>query len=65
MIVRLALLVLIVVLVLAVVGKWRRLPRRGSRPAVEAARKCPVCGTYVLAGEPVPCERCRDGSAGA
>jgi hypothetical protein len=63
MIVRLALLVLVVALVLAVVGKWRRreLPGRRGRPAVEAARKCPVCGTYVLG--PVPCEGCRDGSA--
>ena len=64
MIVRVALLVLIVALVLAVVGKWRRreLPG-GRRPAVEAARKCPGCGTYVLG--PVPCERCRGGSAEA
>ena len=67
MIVRMALLLLIVVLVLAVLGKWRRLelPRRRSRPAVEAARKCPSCGAYVLASEPVPCERCRARSGAA
>ena len=53
---RAVLLFLIVVAVLGAVGKWR-LPRPPRGPAVEAARKCSVCGAYVVGPRPEPCAR--------
>jgi hypothetical protein len=57
MIVRLLLLLLIVVAVLALLGRWGRprVPPKDRSTAVEAARKCPDCGAWVLAGERCPC----------
>jgi hypothetical protein len=48
-----------VVLLLALVGKLQRpkVPPGPTRPAVQSARKCPDCGSYVLGTDPVPCER--------
>lgn len=54
------LLFLVAMLLLGMVGKWRRpgaprLPRKRSGPSVQAAEKCRTCGTYVLGAE--PCRR--------
>lgn len=56
MIVRVALVVIAVALLLAMLGRLRR-PKVGGRPArrVEAARKCPACGSYVLDGQTCSC----------
>ena len=58
MIGRVVLLLLAVVLLLAILGKLR-LPKRTERPAVQAARKCPDCGAYVVAGQPCTTPGCR------
>jgi hypothetical protein len=53
MIVRLALLALVVLLVLRLASRWRRVADTlGKAPRIEAARKCPDCGTYLVAGHP-------------
>ena len=57
MIVRAALLLLLLVLAVRVIGRWRRLAAKPQGGAIEAARKCPGCGAYVLAGETCPCTR--------
>ena len=59
MIIRVVLLFLIVIVVLGMIGKWRlpRLPRRKPGTAVEAARKCSVCGAYAIGAKPAPCAR--------
>ena len=59
MIVRAALLLLVALLVLGVINKWRRaqLSRREPPPRVQAARKCPACDAYVLGNDPEPCAR--------
>ncbi len=53
MILKAVLLFLVAMLALGMFGKLRRpsVPGRGSRSrsvAVQTARKCPVCGTYVI-----------------
>jgi hypothetical protein len=66
MIVRAALLLLALLLVLAVLGRWRRrVGRDSARPRVEAARRCPDCDAYVFGPRPEPCGRpdCRFRSA--
>jgi hypothetical protein len=58
--VKAVLLFLIVIAVLGMFGKWRlpkQLPRGPRRPAVEAARKCPVCGAYGVGEARAPCTR--------
>lgn len=59
MIVRIALVVLVLLLVLSLMGRWRalRAPARRGGPVVQAAHKCPGCGTYVFGNPPGPCER--------
>jgi hypothetical protein len=46
------------ILLVGMVGKLMA-PRRkrGSEPAIEAARKCPECGSYVIGSAPAPCDR--------
>ena len=59
MIGRAVMLLVAVVLLLAMIGKWTtpRVPPRRSGPTVELARKCPDCDAYVLGSRPTPCER--------
>lgn len=65
MILRLLLLLVIVLLVLNLLGRWR-LPKPRSRQAIEPAKKCPDCGAYVLGSPPEPCALpdCRFRTAG-
>jgi hypothetical protein len=57
-IVRILVLAAVVLLILRLIGKWRQLTApRPPGPMVEAARKCPDCGTYVLGSDPEPCGR--------
>ncbi|HET9067891.1 MAG TPA: hypothetical protein VFN28_04550 [Amaricoccus sp.] len=58
MIGRIALLALAVVLLLAIIGKLR-LPKPPGRPAVQAARKCPECGAYMVGDGPCTTPGCR------
>ncbi len=41
------------------IGKLRapRVPPGPAKPAVQAARKCPLCDAYVLGTNPSPCAR--------
>jgi hypothetical protein len=55
MIVRAALILLLALVALRLLGRWRRLAPRAKGGAIEAARKCPACGAYVLAGQTCPC----------
>ncbi len=59
MIVRVVLIFLIVMIVLGMIGKWRlpSLPKRRKGTAIEAARKCSVCGAYAIGAHPAPCAR--------
>jgi hypothetical protein len=58
MIVRLAVLLLGLLLVAAVIGRWRRrVGRAAPPPPIEAADRCPDCGAYVVAARPGPCAR--------
>ena len=47
MIGRILLVAVAVALLLAMIGR-RRVPKEPDRPAVQAARKCPGCGAYVV-----------------
>lgn len=41
-------------LLASMIGKWMRpAPPRDKGPAIETARKCPSCGTYLIG--PAPC----------
>jgi hypothetical protein len=56
MMLRVVIVAVLVAVVLAMIGRWtRRVPRAPGRRAVEPARKCPRCGSYVVAGAPCPC----------
>jgi hypothetical protein len=59
MIVRIVIVALVLLLVATRVRRWlrRHLPARSPGPAVEAARKCPDCGAYVIGSRPEPCAR--------
>jgi hypothetical protein len=59
MIVRAALLLAILILVLAIIGRAgsKRVGGERQRPRVQAARKCPSCDAYVLVDRPEPCSR--------
>ena len=59
MIVKAVALFLVAMLVLGMFGKWRR-PRAGAGhrgPAIEPARKCRVCDTYLIGSSPDACGR--------
>lgn len=60
MIGRILLIGLAVVLLLAMVGKLR-LPKAPGRRAVEAARKCPGCGAWVVGEGPCTTPGCSAG----
>jgi hypothetical protein len=57
MILRAALLLILVIVALRLLARWRRLTSRPRGGAIEAARKCPDCGAWVMAGEPCPCQK--------
>jgi hypothetical protein len=59
MIVRSALVLLALMLVVAVLGRWRRqhLGRGPAPPPIESARRCPDCDAYVFGPRPEPCAR--------
>lgn len=58
MLTRLALLVLLFLLAMKLVDGWRKRVEAGkAAPRVEAARKCPACGAYVLGDRPCTCGR--------
>ena len=48
-----------VTLVVGMVGKHfsPRVPPGPKKPAVQSARKCPLCESYVLGANPSPCDR--------
>jgi hypothetical protein len=52
------LLFLLLIVILGIGGKWLRLPqkRRGG-PALEQARRCPVCRSFVIGRMPARCDR--------
>ncbi|QDL92295.1 hypothetical protein FDP22_11215 [Paroceanicella profunda] len=56
MMAKIALLLLVVLAVIALAGKWAEkiLPRRKG-PEVRAARKCPQCGAWQVEGVPCIC----------
>lgn len=58
MIVKAVTLFLAFILLVGMFGKLMgpRTPRKPG-PAIEAARKCPECGAYVIGNDPAPCER--------
>jgi hypothetical protein len=60
MIVRLGLLVILLVALLAMLGRasGRKVRGRSVRP-IETARRCPRCGTYIVGGlDSCPDPRC-------
>jgi hypothetical protein len=59
MILRVALLVVIVILLLAALGRSGGSRVAGDKPArrVESARKCGVCDAYIIEGRPARCDR--------
>ena len=57
MILRAALILILVIVAVRVLGRWRRVGAKRPGRAIEAAHKCPDCGAYVLAGEVCPCSR--------
>ena len=59
MIVKAVALFLVAMLVLGMFGKWRR-PGAGAATrgkAIEPARKCRVCDTYLIGSSPDACGR--------
>lgn len=51
-----AMLILALLLIVGIVGKWRRPRVDGARrPPIEAAQKCAVCDAYVIAS--ASCDR--------
>ena len=57
MIVRAALLLVVLLIVLAALGRWRRIAQRPAPPPIESARRCPVCDAWVVGPRPEPCAR--------
>ncbi len=59
MMIKAVLLFLVVMLLLGMFGKWR-LPKIAPRKrgtAIEPARKCSLCGAYIVGSTPEPCAR--------
>ena len=53
---RVLLVALLVAALVALIGRGRRrVTRRPGSRAVEAAEKCPRCGSYMVAGTPCAC----------
>jgi hypothetical protein len=62
MIAKLALLLIAAVVLAGAIGRWGRPPAsRGN--AIERARKCGTCGSYVVGDGPCPCGGDADGPA--
>ncbi|MFO1208296.1 MAG: hypothetical protein U1E40_03640 [Amaricoccus sp.] len=57
MIARILLVLVVGYLLLRVLGQWRALQRQRGGPRVEAARKCPDCGAYVVGAKSEVCAR--------
>jgi hypothetical protein len=57
MIVRAALVLLALLVVVAALGRWRRIASRPGPPPIESARRCPDCEAYVFGPRPEPCAR--------
>jgi hypothetical protein len=55
MVTKLALLVLAAVILAGAVSRWRKPPGTSSGNKIEAARKCPDCGAYLIGSGPCPC----------
>lgn len=63
MMLKAVLVFLVAMALLGLVGKGRRKVRRpGPAPKIEAARKCPACGAYVIGDDPCICGRSFDRS---
>jgi hypothetical protein len=56
--IRAALLFLVVMALIGLLGKYRSKPvaKRNAEPAIESARKCPRCGTYLIGGASCDCD---------
>lgn len=58
MIVRFAVLLLALLIVAAMISRWRKRLGRSAPPRpIEAADRCPDCGAYVVTARPGPCDR--------
>ena len=57
MIARVLLVLVLGYLLVRVVRQWRALQRQRGGPKVEAARKCPDCGAYVVGARSEACVR--------
>lgn len=53
---RFALFLALAVAVVAVVGRLRRAHGAAPPKPIQAAQKCPTCGTYILDGQACRCE---------
>lgn len=55
--IRIALLFLILMALIGLLGKLRKPTLRGRKRenAIESARKCPRCGTYLIGESECPC----------
>lgn len=55
--IRIALLFLVLMALIGLLGKLRKpsLPGRKRENAIEPARKCPRCGTYLIGDAECPC----------
>ena len=51
---KIALLLLAVLILAGAIAKWRR-PEAPKRNAIEPARKCAECGTFIVGAGPCPC----------
>jgi len=56
MISKIALFLLALVILAGAVSRWRRSDAPPGK-AIEPARKCPECGSYVMGAGPGPCAR--------
>lgn len=62
MMAKIAILLLVVIAVIAWVGKWRErlFPRETREKRVQRAHPCPRCGTFVAEGHRCGCDGDRD-----
>ncbi len=64
MMLKAVLVFLVAMALLGLVGKGRpKMPRAGRDPKIQAARKCPSCGAYVIGDAPCICGRSPDRSS--
>jgi hypothetical protein len=43
------------VILAGAVSRWRKPPGASGGNRIEAARKCPDCGAYLIGPDPCPC----------